>query len=454
MFFLNCLALCSLAELPKLYASALTEFLVTHPKTIAFVEQPHMEVYDFVLPAVERFAAQVGFVVTSTEDVPAQFCRSTPCIVAFDGKKLLGGEPAPNDTLGFLEWVEWVIDPSVYNIRSDNTLRRLLNGSEPVLFAVDANEKIDAETVVYHVAPDLLKRCGVTLGQGVFVYRPQDLQFVAYNGSFAEQSKSKLIHISKWKEVEGYVAGFVANSADLGILMQLADEYAGRCKFMWTTPESLRLYHGFKLIEGPKFVVFDSRNLQKLKWFATDAEKFGSIEYLRGFLDSVFKGEVEPAIVSEAVPSVNDSALKQIVGSNFAELVYDDAKEVLVLFMNDNCASIKCKMLQMVMNGAATLMKKNERVCFYWINVDRNDLPESVPEIRTCPSIMMWPAGKKADPPEVFHGDSTISEFVEFMSKTASHSFEEAGLDMQKVKDKFSKKVNEFTSMFKNRNAE
>ena len=94
-----------------------------------------------------------------------------------------------------------------------------------------------------------------------------------------------------------------------------------------------------------------------------------------------------------------------------------------------------------------TIAQKIKEVKFH-INVDKNDLPVSLPDINAYPSIMMWPAGRKAEPPEVFHGNSSISDFVEFVSKAASHSFQETSLDLQKVKDKVTEKVNELAAMF------
>ena len=450
MFLLASLALCTVADLPRIYASAFTDFLRNHEKTIALVEQEDMTIYNFVAPAIERYGHSVGFVVTSSADIPSQFCHSTPCIVAFAGKKLLEIEAPPNETIAFTEWVARVIDPSIYKVTTEQKLHELLDGSEPLLFAVDVDERIDSDVVVYHVSSDLMERCGVPHEKGFFVYRPQDVQFIAYNGSFVEQSKSKLIHISKWNESDQpFIAGFVSETVDMNLLLELADEFHGRCNFMWTTAEKLRQYPGFKRLEGNHFVVFDSRDNLRKKWIVSDVEKFRSIEFLRRFLENVFSDAISPTVLSEPVPTESDSAFMQIVGSNFADFVYDDAKEAVVLFVNDDCATnIKCKMLQMLMKGAAMIMKKSTRVRFYWINVDKNDLPVSLPEINAYPSIMMWPAGRKAEPPEVFHGNSSISDFVEFVSKAASHSFQETSLDLQKVKDKVTEKVNELAAMF------
>jgi hypothetical protein len=416
---LLCVLAASLPDFDYYTGSNLTHFLTSHPLTVVFLAE-HATNYSFAVPAR---SANVSFIFTSASEIPDPLCRTNPCVVPFSYRTPMSVDLAPLESAAFSAWVDMLVDPSVYRIVSASHWQSILDFPDPLLVGVD-QRPLNSSRTVYHVSSDLLH-----LPAGLYVYRPQDQQFIPFNGSFDAQAASPLTHWSKMSPgmlatVMGYLTRTI-DRAEIEILAKLADHFGPRFLYSFVeirVPGAMDLVSGWSLkdiVPYPSFLVANLKNMKHERWVVSNHTDAHSLDYLIGFVERVAAGDLEPTVLSEQVPSgaSTSGALNRIVGANFLDSVYDDTRDTIVLFTDDD--SIKSRLFRTLMGGAAKLLNETS-LMFYWIDVRKNDIPANPPALDAFPALVLWPAGKK-DKAVVYRGGSSLPNLVEFLRRGCSH---------------------------------
>jgi len=110
--------------------------------------------------------------------------------------------------------------------------------------------------------------------------------------------------------------------------------------------------------------------------------------------------------------------LKEVVALNFKNVVYNDQKDVMVLFFAEWCTHCH-EFLPFYEEFAEEVAKTNKNTIIAKFSVVDNDFDEI--EISSLPTIKFWRAGKKEDPIE-FDGERTIENLRHFLEKYGTHA--------------------------------
>lgn len=452
LYFTNSFSLSN--KLVRLSALDVTQKLEQSPKSIVFVSDDE-ELIKFAYPAIEKYKDQVQFLLTSPDQVPSSFYTTNPSIIPFEFTKPLKIDSPPLDSASFSYWVERIIDPTHYNIALPIQLIKILDGSIPALFEINKcdteTKKVENGLTIFKTTSSLFQKFNIKVNTGLYVYRPQDRQLIPYNGSFALQSFSRLTHFSlidpnSTKIILAFVVDEWGNKTtkQYELLENLSYIY-GCDKYYYTLvdiPKAQKLFKGTAIheIKKPIFIMCDISSSFPRKWIYNSTED-SNFETLKEFVSEVISNKKTPTIISEPVPdynSSNNSVIQRIVNSNFADFVYDDTWETVVMFEQDG--NMKCKLfLQLYKAIAKILGSKYTR--FYIFDVTKNDIPPEVPEVTYYPMVMMWPAGMK-DQPKVFSGEYNFQGIMKFIKECASHKLSVAKFDTNQILQSINEKVN------------
>lgn len=465
-FIILSLFLKSSYSIPKLVRSSaidLTEQMEHSPKSIVFVSDDE-NLINFAYPAIKKYKDQVKFFLTSPSEVPSSFCTANLSIIAFKYTKPWKIDSPPLDSTSLSYWVQRVIDPSHYTIALPQQLEKILEGSSPALFEIYDKDpklaKIDEkdEITIFESKSSLFKNFNIIIKPGLYAFRPQDKSFIPYNGSFALQTSSHLTHYSLIDtSSKRIVISFIIRewdqeaSKEYELLKQLSDIY-GCEKYYYTLVDvsyAQKLFRriGIHSIEKPVFIVSDTFSNPPQKWIYNQTE-YGeiNIQSLDKFVSEVIANHVTPTVISEPIPDYskeNISSVQTIVNSNFADLVYDDSCETVVMFTKELKA--KTNILIMLFKAIAKVLD-NKYTKFYFFNITKNDIPNEVPISSNYPMVIMWPAGMK-DQPKIFAGEITFQGVFDFVKECASHKIATPKFDikqvLQSIPEKFHRKGKE-----------
>lgn len=459
LFFLSlfCKYSYSISKLVRESAIEITQKLEQSPKSIVFVTDNENSL-DFSYSAINEYKNQINFYLTSPNEVPSSFYTTDPSIIVFKYTKPWNIEPPPLDSTSFSYWVQRVIDPTHYTIALPQQLEKILKGTNSVLFEIDGGSKKDPkmtenEITIFKSKSSLFKKFQSHIQPGLYAYRPQDKRMIPYNGSFALQVSSPLTHFSLIdKNSNKYTIAFIIDewgekcSEQYDMLEKLSNTY-GNERYYYTlinTPNASKLFRGIGIysFDRPIFIVSNISSDPPLRWiYNKTAEGEVTLESLKKFVSEIESNQKVPTIISEPIPNYskeNPPAVQPIVNLNFADLVYDDSCETVVMFVaNDN---IQSKLLAIVFKAVANILD-NKYTKFYTFNVTKNDIPEDVPDVSTYPMCIMWPAGKK-DQPKVFSGEVTFKNVFDFIKECASHKIAIPKFDPKQVVQSITEKIN------------
>lgn len=395
--------------------------------------------FNFAGAAISHFKDTVGFAFASETDIPEGMCEKSPCIIPLVSSVPLDIEPAPQNPSEFLLWVERILDPSVRTLYSQEQLKMVLQQGKAELFAIDIEERpqgLPTDITVGLTPKKLVNSLGYRLeSKKIYVFRPQDRQFVEYNGSLESQlADTNLLYYKdiNFQNKTDYVVAFLTDAnesepctREINILTNLSKKYHDIAYF------SIIPYSGvadfaqkinFPTSSLPLFFVIDKMNPSKRRWILDDKDSMYNESYLEEFILQI-RSKVIPSVVlsEESAKEEKESTLHKLVAKDFSDLVYDDAHDCFVVFTSEeNCS--RCKFLKPIVTGLSSLLN-GSTVYFYWFDVDKNDVPENVPEITDYPTIMMWPAGKKDEIPKIYSGSNSYYDLLVFIKDCASHAF-------------------------------
>ncbi|EJW78649.1 Pdia4 protein, partial [Wuchereria bancrofti] len=113
------------------------------------------------------------------------------------------------------------------------------------------------------------------------------------------------------------------------------------------------------------------------------------------------------------------SSVKTVVASNFAQIVFDETKDVLMEFYAPWCGH--CKAFESKYNELAVKLKSESNLLLVKIDATANDIPKNY-DVSGFPTIYFAPAGKKKEPIK-YKGNRDLGDLTNFMKKHASASF-------------------------------
>ena len=134
-------------------------------------------------------------------------------------------------------------------------------------------------------------------------------------------------------------------------------------------------------------------------------------ENLEKFIDDFYKGKLEKKLESEPIPQDAFSYMT-VVGKNFNEVVFLSNKNVIVLFINDNCK--KCDDASMKFVELATKYNKDlksDKIEFRIINLSHNSIKYFT--INKFPSVYLFKVKQKDKPIEYEFNNNIISKDLE-----------------------------------------
>ncbi|KAE9555366.1 hypothetical protein FO519_001448 [Halicephalobus sp. NKZ332] len=159
------------------------------------------------------------------------------------------------------------------------------------------------------------------------------------------------------------------------------------------------------------------------KKYPMDPEKFdGELdENLEAFMKVISSGKAKPYVKSQPAPKDDKGPLKTLVASNFAKVVNDESKDVLVEFYAPWCGH--CKQFEPKYKQLAAKLKSEEpNLVIAKYDATANDAPEHF-NVEGFPTIYFAPSGKKSTPIK-YSGNRDLNDLTKFMKKHAVKSFQ------------------------------
>ena len=136
----------------------------------------------------------------------------------------------------------------------------------------------------------------------------------------------------------------------------------------------------------------------------------------------ISQGKIQPTVVSE--PAVSEPSVviyRRLCRMDFEEQVFDSTKDVIVLFKTPWCR--RCRKMELALRQTASLLQ-NKNIRVYQYDVTANDIPDCVQNrLYGFPTIMMWPAAKKAEEPVVYRGKAKLVDMMRFVAEHATTKF-------------------------------
>ena len=454
MFLLLVLFLLKLE--PKTSQEA-TKEMESSEKSILFITH-NLSSIDFAKEAFNKYNGQIKFILSPPEEVPKTFYIANPTIIPFHRTKPVKIEQPPHDSKSFVYWVERVINETHYNVVLPQQLKSILTGPIPALFQIDSPSKppenVPNNITLFLSNSKLFSQFNIDIKEGYYVFRPQDQQFIPYNGSYFQQIYSPLTNINDVKNDESRLTlGFVVEKygnqtkSQSEILSNLYEIYGEKYLylFLFNDENSLIAKNAPEMsLPTPFFLILNISSHPHVRWVLS--ENIDSLDHITKFINSVENKEISPTIVSEPeVPFDPNENLHKLVSTTFEEYVYDDSYEAVVIFLNEELVGFRRYAVL-----ALTSVLKFEYLRIFYIDVSKNDLPLNVPQIYNYPGIIVWPAGKK-DEPIIFKNDNfdlIKNDILDFIFNCISKKFKPKEKYIDSVKKMFAKQLSAFQKLY------
>jgi len=181
----------------------------------------------------------------------------------------------------------------------------------------------------------------------------------------------------------------------------------------------------FRDVPHENFVV-TAQNRLKEKWAFTDlVGQHMPIDFkatLGPWLERVVSGE-EPRILRSAplpLKTRGGSAVREVVASNFLEVVMDRSKNVLLEFYAPWCGH--CKNLAPVYEDVAKRLDGIASLSVVKMDATANDVLGPY-EVQGYPSVFLAPAHKKDAPIRFNMPDQSVKSFIDFVKEHSAHDY-------------------------------
>lgn len=146
--------------------------------------------------------------------------------------------------------------------------------------------------------------------------------------------------------------------------------------------------------------------------YTEDVSSF-STESLKKFIDDVLGGKIRPHLKSEAIPA-NDGPLTTLVGDNWADIVMDTSKDVLVKYYAPWCGH--CKKLAPIWDELAESVAGIDDLVIAKFDATANEV-EGV-AIRGYPTLKWYPKEDKSG--KDYEGGRELADFTKYLAENSS----------------------------------
>jgi len=136
------------------------------------------------------------------------------------------------------------------------------------------------------------------------------------------------------------------------------------------------------------------------------------------FLEDWKKGSLKPELKSQE-DVVQDKSYTNVVGNNFEELVYDDLRDVVVLFNTDDGGCRVCFETDDEYNKVTKAMFHNKELFFARMNIEKNEV-FNLPFKNTVPYLMIFKMGQKSNPIE-YLGENKMYFIIDWLLKVTTN---------------------------------
>lgn len=178
----------------------------------------------------------------------------------------------------------------------------------------------------------------------------------------------------------------------------------------------------------PLFAIDDIPTGKKFGLSKEDYPEGPTTDNIVKFLKQYLAGKVEPTIKSEPIPTPEEAAklpVVKIVGKNYADVIGDVSKDILVEFYAPWCGH--CKKLMPVWEKLAKIYADNklDNVVIAQMDHTANSVVGNI-DIQGYPTLMLFPANGEVDDsgmrkPKTFEGARELKAFVEYIKKEGAH---------------------------------
>ena len=425
MIFIALLSLAWSTPVPILEGENLTKFLQNSHRSVVFFLAGALHVDENGFD-IGEFKNRID-IIESTRDEGVKYnCSAFPCIVPFSDGISLKSAAIPPHYASFSEWLTHIISIDTIQINTTEQAEILLNGNGSYIFAVDHYERpfnAPPGATVYLIPSILLKG---EVSKGIYSYSPVAHMFTPL---FYEKSvivEPDLIKFGAKKFIAGFMIkkNLMQNSFRSEILMTLAKRFRHNFTFtLMSGPASkmLKRQARLELIPMPYFFIIDTTSTTPRRWIVQGAN-MDNHTYLAKLLSNVNSGKAPPTQISEQV--VNEPSVviyRKLCRNNFEEEVFDQSKDVVLLFKTPWCR--RCRKMELALRQMASLLQ-NKNIRVYHYDATANDIPEVIENrLYGFPAVMMWPAARKNEEPIVYRGGAKLVDVMRFVAEHATTKF-------------------------------
>ena len=211
-------------------------------------------------------------------------------------------------------------------------------------------------------------------------------------------------------------------------LRPLAEKFKGKINFATIDAKNFGAHAGNLNLKTDKFPSFAIQEIEKNQKFPFDQETEITLDAITKFVEDFSAGKIEPSIKSEPIPETQEGPVTVVVAKNYADVVLDDTKDVLIEFYAPWCGH--CKALAPKYEDLASqyAAEHKDKVVIAKVDATANDVPD---EIQGFPTIKLYPAGDKENP-VTYQGARTVEDFIEFIQENGKHK---AGISAKEEMD-------------------
>lgn len=136
----------------------------------------------------------------------------------------------------------------------------------------------------------------------------------------------------------------------------------------------------------------DPRNLPEVKKYKLHNE-INELNIFK-FVDDWLKGKLKPLLKSDEIPPEDNSAVvKEIVGKNYENVVFNEGIDVIVYFYAGHCEN--CIEFEPVYKQLAEAMSSDKTILFTKIDANKNEIDGIV--IEYLPAVFLYSRNDKAN---------------------------------------------------------